>query len=57
VVFTSVSAASPAKDIAAVVSEYAAAGATHVAVNADEEDADLVGFVELLAREVSPLLG
>jgi alkanesulfonate monooxygenase SsuD/methylene tetrahydromethanopterin reductase-like flavin-dependent oxidoreductase (luciferase family) len=57
VVFISVSAASPAKDIAAVVSEYAAAGATHVAVNADEEDADLVRFVELLAREVSPLLG
>jgi alkanesulfonate monooxygenase SsuD/methylene tetrahydromethanopterin reductase-like flavin-dependent oxidoreductase (luciferase family) len=57
VVFTSVSAASPAKDIAAVVSEYAAAGATHVAVNADEDDADLVRFVELLAREVRPLLG
>jgi alkanesulfonate monooxygenase SsuD/methylene tetrahydromethanopterin reductase-like flavin-dependent oxidoreductase (luciferase family) len=56
VVFTSVSAASPAKDIAAVVSEYAAAGATHVAVNADEDDADLVRFVELLAREVRPLL-
>jgi alkanesulfonate monooxygenase SsuD/methylene tetrahydromethanopterin reductase-like flavin-dependent oxidoreductase (luciferase family) len=57
VVFTSASAASPAKDVAALVSEYAAAGATHVAVNADEDDADLVGFVELLAREVSPLLG
>ena len=57
VVFTSVSAASPAKDIAAVVSEYAAAGATHVAVNADEDEADLVRFVELLAREVRPLLG
>jgi alkanesulfonate monooxygenase SsuD/methylene tetrahydromethanopterin reductase-like flavin-dependent oxidoreductase (luciferase family) len=57
VVFTSVSAASPAKDIAAVVSEYAAAGATHVAVNADEDDADPVRFVELLAREVRPLLG
>lgn len=56
VVFTSVSAASPAKDIAAVVSEYAAAGATHVAVNADEDDADLVRFVGLLAREVRPLL-
>jgi alkanesulfonate monooxygenase SsuD/methylene tetrahydromethanopterin reductase-like flavin-dependent oxidoreductase (luciferase family) len=56
VVFTSASAASPAKDIAAMVSEYAAAGATHVAVNADEEDADIAGFVELLAREVSPLL-
>jgi alkanesulfonate monooxygenase SsuD/methylene tetrahydromethanopterin reductase-like flavin-dependent oxidoreductase (luciferase family) len=57
VVFTSASAASPAKDIAAMVSEYAAAGATHVAVNAAEEDADLVGFVELLARDVAPLLG
>jgi alkanesulfonate monooxygenase SsuD/methylene tetrahydromethanopterin reductase-like flavin-dependent oxidoreductase (luciferase family) len=57
VVFTSASAASPAKDIAAMVSEYAAAGATHVAVNADEDDADLVGFVELLARDVQPLLG
>ena len=57
VVFTSASASSPAKDIAAVVSEYAAAGATHVAVNADEEDADLVRFVELLARDVQPLLG
>jgi alkanesulfonate monooxygenase SsuD/methylene tetrahydromethanopterin reductase-like flavin-dependent oxidoreductase (luciferase family) len=56
VVFTSASAASPAKDIAAMVSEYAAAGATHVAVNADEEDADIAGFVELLAREVRPLL-
>jgi alkanesulfonate monooxygenase SsuD/methylene tetrahydromethanopterin reductase-like flavin-dependent oxidoreductase (luciferase family) len=57
VVFTSASAASPAKDIAAMVSEYAGAGATHVAVNADEQDADLVGFVELLARDVQPLLG
>lgn len=57
VVFTSASAASPAKDIAAMVSEYAAAGATHVAVNADEDDADLVRFVELLARDVQPLLG
>lgn len=57
VVFTSASAASPAKDIAAMVSEYAGAGATHVAVNADEDDADLVRFVELLARDVQPLLG
>jgi alkanesulfonate monooxygenase SsuD/methylene tetrahydromethanopterin reductase-like flavin-dependent oxidoreductase (luciferase family) len=57
VVFTSASAASPAEDIAAVVRDYAAAGATHVAVNADEEDADLVRFVGVLAREVTPLLG
>jgi alkanesulfonate monooxygenase SsuD/methylene tetrahydromethanopterin reductase-like flavin-dependent oxidoreductase (luciferase family) len=57
VVFTSASAASPAKGIAAMVSEYAAAGATHVAVNAAEDDADIVGFVELLARDVQPLLG
>jgi hypothetical protein len=39
-----------------MVSEYAAAGATHVAVNADERDADLERFVTLLAREVSPLV-
>jgi alkanesulfonate monooxygenase SsuD/methylene tetrahydromethanopterin reductase-like flavin-dependent oxidoreductase (luciferase family) len=57
VVFASAAAASPAKDIAAMVSEYAAAGATHVAVNAAEDDADIVGFVELLARDVQPLLG
>ena len=42
--------------IAAKVSEFAAAGATHVAVNADERDADLGRFVTLLAREVSPLV-
>lgn len=56
VVFTRASADSPARDIAAKVSEYAAAGATHVAVNADEKDADLERFVTLLAREVSPLV-
>jgi alkanesulfonate monooxygenase SsuD/methylene tetrahydromethanopterin reductase-like flavin-dependent oxidoreductase (luciferase family) len=56
VVFTHASADSPARDIAAMVSEYAAAGATHVAVNADERDADLERFVTLLAREVSPLV-
>ena len=56
VVFLSVPAASPAQDLAAVVGAYAAAGATHVAVNADEEDADLERFVRFLAREVSPLL-
>jgi alkanesulfonate monooxygenase SsuD/methylene tetrahydromethanopterin reductase-like flavin-dependent oxidoreductase (luciferase family) len=56
VVFISVPQDSPARDIAASVSEYASAGATHVAVNADEDDADLVRFVGILAREVSPLL-
>jgi alkanesulfonate monooxygenase SsuD/methylene tetrahydromethanopterin reductase-like flavin-dependent oxidoreductase (luciferase family) len=56
VVFLSASEGSPARDIAAMVSEYAAAGATHVAVNADEHDADLERFVTLLAREVSPLV-
>jgi alkanesulfonate monooxygenase SsuD/methylene tetrahydromethanopterin reductase-like flavin-dependent oxidoreductase (luciferase family) len=56
VVFTRASADSPARDIAARVSEFAAAGATHVAVNADERDADLKRFVTLLAREVSPLV-
>jgi len=55
VVFTRAAADSPARDIAAKVSEFAAAGATHVAVNADEDDADLERFVTLLAREVSPL--
>jgi alkanesulfonate monooxygenase SsuD/methylene tetrahydromethanopterin reductase-like flavin-dependent oxidoreductase (luciferase family) len=56
VVFISVPAGSPAPDIAAVVRDYAAAGATCVAVNTDEEDADLARFVGVLAREVSPLL-
>jgi alkanesulfonate monooxygenase SsuD/methylene tetrahydromethanopterin reductase-like flavin-dependent oxidoreductase (luciferase family) len=56
VVFISVPAGSPAPDIAAVVRDYAAAGATRVAVNTDEEDADLARFVGVLAREVSPLL-
>ena len=56
VVFTQAGADSRARDIAAMVSEYAAAGATHVAVNAGERDADLERFVTLLAREVSPLV-
>jgi alkanesulfonate monooxygenase SsuD/methylene tetrahydromethanopterin reductase-like flavin-dependent oxidoreductase (luciferase family) len=56
VVFTSASADSPARDVAAKVSEFAAAGATHVAVNADERGADLERFVTFLAREVNPLL-
>jgi alkanesulfonate monooxygenase SsuD/methylene tetrahydromethanopterin reductase-like flavin-dependent oxidoreductase (luciferase family) len=56
VVFISVPAGSPAPEIAAVVRDYAAAGATCVAINTDEEDADLARFVGVLAREVSPLL-
>src|SRR5580693_1799955 len=48
VVFVSVSADSPAADIAAAVGEYAAAGATHIAVNATGDDADLVRFVAFL---------
>jgi alkanesulfonate monooxygenase SsuD/methylene tetrahydromethanopterin reductase-like flavin-dependent oxidoreductase (luciferase family) len=56
VVFISAPAGSPAAAVAATVSEYAAAGATHVAVNAAEDDADLERFAEFLAREVSPLV-
>ena len=56
VVFVSVSADSPATDIAAMVGEYAAAGATHIAVNAAEDDADLERFVAFLALEVAPLV-
>jgi len=56
VVFIAAPQDSPAADIAAVVNEYAAAGATHVAVNAAEDDADLVRFTGFLAREVGPLV-
>jgi alkanesulfonate monooxygenase SsuD/methylene tetrahydromethanopterin reductase-like flavin-dependent oxidoreductase (luciferase family) len=56
VVFVSVPADSPAADIAAAVGEYAAAGATHIAVNAAGDDADLERFVAFLAREVAPLV-
>lgn len=56
VVFISAPADSPARDIAATVSEYATAGATCVAVNADEDDADIERFARFLAREVRPLL-
>ena len=56
VVFIAAPQDSPAGAIAAVVNEYAAAGATHVAVNAAEDDADLVRFAGFLAREVGPLL-
>src|SRR5947208_7235065 len=52
VVFISAPAKSPARDIAATVNEYAAAGATCVAVNADEDDADIERFAGFLAREV-----
>ena len=57
VVFVSAPAGGPAADLAATVSEYARAGATHVAVNAAERDADLERFAGFLAREVSPLVG
>src|SRR5882724_7907652 len=56
VVFISAPQDSPAPDIAAVVRDYAAAGATCVAVNADEDDADIERFAGFLAREVSPLV-
>ena len=56
VVFISAPAGSAAAAVAATVSEYAAAGATHVAVNAAEDDADLERFAGFLAREVSPLV-
>ena len=56
VVFVSAPADGPAAAIAATVSEYARAGATHVAVSTDESDADLARFVGFLAREVGPLV-
>ena len=56
VVFISAPAVGPAAAVAATVSEYAAAGATHVAVNAAEDDADLERFAGFLAREVRPLV-
>jgi alkanesulfonate monooxygenase SsuD/methylene tetrahydromethanopterin reductase-like flavin-dependent oxidoreductase (luciferase family) len=56
VVFLSASENSPPREIAALVSEYAAAGATHVAVSARENDADLERFVTLLARKAGPLV-
>jgi len=54
VVFVSAPAESPAADVAATVTEYARAGATHIAVNTD---ADLERFVGFLAGQVSPLVG
>jgi len=56
VVFASAPAAGPASAIAAMVREYAAVGATRVAVKADEEDADLERFAGFLGRDVNPLL-
>jgi alkanesulfonate monooxygenase SsuD/methylene tetrahydromethanopterin reductase-like flavin-dependent oxidoreductase (luciferase family) len=56
VVFTSAPADGSAAAIAATVSQYARAGATHVAVNTAQSDADLARFVGFLAREVSPLV-
>jgi alkanesulfonate monooxygenase SsuD/methylene tetrahydromethanopterin reductase-like flavin-dependent oxidoreductase (luciferase family) len=56
VVFISAPAAGPAEAIADTVREYAAAGATHVAINAAEDDADLTRFVRFLGREVNPLV-
>ena len=56
VVFASAPAGGPAAAVAAMVKEYAAAGATRVAVKADEEDADLVRFAGFLGRDVNPLL-
>jgi alkanesulfonate monooxygenase SsuD/methylene tetrahydromethanopterin reductase-like flavin-dependent oxidoreductase (luciferase family) len=56
VVFISAPVDGPAAAIAATVSEYAAAGATHVAVNAAEDGADVGRFAGFLAREVGPLV-
>jgi alkanesulfonate monooxygenase SsuD/methylene tetrahydromethanopterin reductase-like flavin-dependent oxidoreductase (luciferase family) len=56
VVFVAVPAEHPAADIAAMVDEYARAGATRIAVNAVEDHADLERFAGFLAGEVGPLL-
>jgi alkanesulfonate monooxygenase SsuD/methylene tetrahydromethanopterin reductase-like flavin-dependent oxidoreductase (luciferase family) len=56
VVFVAVPAESPARDIAATVNEYGAAGATHVAVLPAEDDADVARFAGVLGREVNPLI-
>jgi hypothetical protein len=42
--------------VAATVGGFASAGATHVAVDAADGDADLEEFVGFLAREVAPLV-
>lgn len=56
VAFADVPAESPARDIAATVNEYGAAGATHVAVLPADDNADLARFADMLGREVSPLI-
>jgi alkanesulfonate monooxygenase SsuD/methylene tetrahydromethanopterin reductase-like flavin-dependent oxidoreductase (luciferase family) len=56
VVFTEAAADGPAAAIAATASEYARAGATCIAVNAAESEADLERFVGFLAQEVKPRL-
>jgi alkanesulfonate monooxygenase SsuD/methylene tetrahydromethanopterin reductase-like flavin-dependent oxidoreductase (luciferase family) len=56
VVFVAVPADSPARDIAATVSEYSAAGATHVAVLPAQDDADVAMFAGVLGHEVSALV-
>jgi hypothetical protein len=56
VVFVSVPADGPAAAAAATISEYVRAGATHIAVNAAERDADLERFVGFLAHQVAPLV-
>lgn len=56
VVSVAVPAESPARDIAATVNEYGAAGATHVAVLAAEDDADIARFAGVLGRGVSPVV-
>jgi alkanesulfonate monooxygenase SsuD/methylene tetrahydromethanopterin reductase-like flavin-dependent oxidoreductase (luciferase family) len=56
VVFVAVPAGSPAREIAATVNEYGAAGATHVAVLPAQDDADVARFAGVLGREVSPLV-
>ncbi len=56
VVFVSVPADGPAAEAAATINAYAGVGATHIAVNAAESDADLERFVGFLAHQVAPLV-
>ena len=56
VVFVSVPADGPAPAAAATINAYAQAGATHIAVNAAESEADLERFVGFLAHQVAPLI-
>jgi alkanesulfonate monooxygenase SsuD/methylene tetrahydromethanopterin reductase-like flavin-dependent oxidoreductase (luciferase family) len=57
VVFVSAGRGGHAAEVAAMVREYAGAGATRIAVSTDEDGSDLEPFVAFLAREVRPLLG